>query len=105
MHAGSPTSSLIEAALGLERQSGSPDTLPGPLSADIVEQQIASLVALPEYIRKLERRERAAQRSAEIKTRKIAQLEAEVQRCVSVEVLRRGHLFADEGRWISCVLG
>ncbi|TBU33849.1 hypothetical protein BD311DRAFT_774322 [Dichomitus squalens] len=80
VHAGSPNSSFIEAAVEAERQSGSSDVLPGSLSADIVEQQVASFAALPEYIRRLERKERAAQRSAEIKAKKIADLEAEIQR-------------------------
>ncbi|PIL36137.1 hypothetical protein GSI_01797 [Ganoderma sinense ZZ0214-1] len=69
-------SPAVDAAPEAESAKG----LSGPLSADRVEQQIASLANLPEYIRKLERRERAAQKSAEVKAKKIAQLEEEVQR-------------------------
>ena len=70
-------SSTGNAVLGAESAG-----LSDPLSADRIEQQLASLAGLPEYIRKLERRERAAQKSAEVKAKKIARLEEEVQRCV-----------------------
>ncbi|KAI0780106.1 hypothetical protein C8Q74DRAFT_1367885 [Fomes fomentarius] len=55
-----------------------------PLSADVIESQIAMLANIPEYVRKLERRERAALSSADIKSRRIAQLEEEVQRTLGV---------------------
>ncbi|KAH9858780.1 hypothetical protein C2E23DRAFT_19400 [Lenzites betulinus] len=52
----------------------------GALSADSIASHLAALQGVPEYIAKLERREKAAQKSAEIKGRKIVQLEQEVQR-------------------------
>ncbi|OSD06813.1 hypothetical protein PYCCODRAFT_1474235 [Trametes coccinea BRFM310] len=52
----------------------------GALSADSIASHIAALQSLPEYISKLERREKAARKSAEIKGRKICELEEEVQR-------------------------
>ncbi|KAI8993075.1 hypothetical protein BD414DRAFT_483226 [Trametes punicea] len=52
----------------------------GALSVDSIASHIAALQAVPEYIAKLERREKAARKSAEIKGRKIAELEEEVQR-------------------------
>ena len=61
--------------------------LAGGLSADIVEAQLATLACVPEYIRLLEQRERAAQRSAEAKTRRITRLEEQVQQCVSRSLL------------------
>ncbi|KAI1794084.1 hypothetical protein LXA43DRAFT_157185 [Ganoderma leucocontextum] len=76
----SQTSFAVDAVSGVGIQAGSADGLPGPLSADLVEQRLNSLAGLPEYIRKLERRERAAQKSAEVKAKKIARLEEEVQR-------------------------
>ncbi|KAM5532832.1 hypothetical protein V8D89_013473 [Ganoderma adspersum] len=69
-------SSAVDAVSGAESAEG----LSGPLSADRVEQQLASLAGVPEYIRRLERRGRAAQKSAEVKAKKIARLEEEVQR-------------------------
>ena len=49
------------------------------LSADHVAKQLQSLNQLPEYIRKLERRKRAAEMSRDAKGQKIANLEAEVK--------------------------
>lgn len=54
----------------------------GALSADSIASHLAALQSIPEYVAKLERREKAAQKSAEIKGRKISQLEEELQRCV-----------------------
>lgn len=79
LRAGSPTTSIFS---GADSSYGSAGPLSGPLSADTVAAQIASLADIPEYIRKLERKHRAAMNSAEIKSRRIAQLEEEVQRCV-----------------------
>jgi hypothetical protein len=50
------------------------------LSADSVARKLESLNQLPEYIRKLERRKVAAEKSRDMKARKIADLEAEVAR-------------------------
>ncbi|KAI0703365.1 hypothetical protein C8T65DRAFT_654981 [Cerioporus squamosus] len=77
LRAGSPTTSILS---GADSSYGSAGSLSGPLYADIVAAQIASLADIPEYIRKLERKHRAAMNSAEIKSRRIAQLEEEVQR-------------------------
>ncbi|KAH9892527.1 hypothetical protein C8Q73DRAFT_61605 [Cubamyces lactineus] len=52
----------------------------GALTSDSIAAHIASLQGIPEYIAKLERREKAARKSAEVKGRKIAQLEKEVER-------------------------
>ncbi|RDX55051.1 hypothetical protein OH76DRAFT_1415108 [Lentinus brumalis] len=79
LRAGSPTTSIFS---GADSSYGSAGPLSGPLSADTVAAQIASLADIPEYIRKLERKHRAAMNSAEIKSRRIAQLEEEVQRWV-----------------------
>ncbi|KAH9929486.1 uncharacterized protein BXZ73DRAFT_78061 [Epithele typhae] len=54
------------------------DPQAGECSADSVAAQLAALSGLPDYIRKLERRDRAAQRSLKNKTQKIGQLEGEV---------------------------
>ncbi|KAI0775664.1 hypothetical protein BD413DRAFT_281432 [Trametes elegans] len=80
-------------AQGVARLAGSPaptatsvsDSVGGgalaeALSAGSIGSHIAALQAVSEYIAKLERREKAARKSAEIKGRKIAQLEEEVQR-------------------------
>ncbi|KAI0358376.1 hypothetical protein OH77DRAFT_1176273 [Trametes cingulata] len=56
------------------------DTPAGALSADSIASHIAALQSVPEYIAKLERREKAARKSAEVRGRRIAQLEEEVQR-------------------------
>ncbi|KAI0744058.1 hypothetical protein C8Q80DRAFT_876535 [Daedaleopsis nitida] len=72
----SPMSSL-SGADGLFGIAGSSA---GPLSADIIESQVLSLANIPDYVRRLERRDRAARNSADIKSRRIAQLEEEVQR-------------------------
>ncbi|RPD74241.1 hypothetical protein L226DRAFT_86772 [Lentinus tigrinus ALCF2SS1-7] len=77
LRAGSPTTSVLSGAESMYESAG---LLSGPFSADTVAAQIASLTDIPEYIRKLERRQRAAMNSAEIKSRRIAQLEEEVQR-------------------------
>ena len=93
-------SSTGNAVLGAESAG-----LSDPLSADRIEQQLASLAGLPEYIRKLERRERAAQKSAETKAKKIVRLEEELQRCVWYYIWGGGHLFVDGHRCMLCVLG
>ena len=50
------------------------------LSADAIAKKLQSLNQLPEYIRKLERKKKAAELSRDAKGRKIADLEAEVKR-------------------------
>ena len=76
--------------------SRSIDGPPAPLSADLIERQFASLRGLPEYIRKLERKERAAQKSAEVKARRIARLEEEIQQCVFVNTHDEVTCLSDE---------
>ncbi|KAI0374096.1 hypothetical protein BV20DRAFT_601484 [Pilatotrama ljubarskyi] len=56
------------------------DTPAGAHPADSIASHLAALQSVPEYIAKLERREKAARKSAEVRGRKIAQLEEEVQR-------------------------
>ncbi|KAI0630300.1 hypothetical protein C8Q77DRAFT_253363 [Trametes polyzona] len=73
--AASPAPTAISVADGV---GGDPPA--GALSADSIASHLAALQDIPEYIAKLERREKAARKSAEIKGRKIAQLEEEVQR-------------------------
>ncbi|KZT10955.1 uncharacterized protein LAESUDRAFT_358870 [Laetiporus sulphureus 93-53] len=57
-------------------------TVTRTLSADAVAAYLDGLAELPDYIRKLERKQAAAQKSHEIKTRRIADLEAENERLV-----------------------
>ncbi|KAI0675250.1 hypothetical protein C8Q78DRAFT_530281 [Trametes maxima] len=71
----SPASTAISVADG--PTGGTPADA---LSADSIASHLAALQDLPEYIAKLERRERASRKSAEIKGRKISQLEEELQR-------------------------
>lgn len=77
-------------------RSYDPDALAGPspsqetldgeeikeLSADYVEETVKSLGGLPAYLRKLERRKIAAEKSRDAKANKIRALEAEVERYV-----------------------
>ncbi|KAI0823754.1 hypothetical protein BC628DRAFT_505811 [Trametes gibbosa] len=50
------------------------------LSADSIASHLTALHGITEYVAKLERREKAMQKSAEVKGRRITQLEEEVQR-------------------------
>ncbi|KAJ8496519.1 hypothetical protein ONZ51_g1065 [Trametes cubensis] len=69
----------------------------GALTSDSIAAQIAALQGIPEYIAKLERREKAVRKSAEVKGRKIAQLEEEVERCVRVVRYRDALLLLTAG--------
>jgi len=66
--------------------SGSQETIGGEeikeLSSESIEEMVRSLGSLPAYIRKLERRKIAAEKSRDAKTNKIKSLEAEVERYV-----------------------
>ena len=69
----------------------------GALTSDSIAAQIAALQGIPEYIAKLERREKAVRKSAEVRGRKIAQLEEEVERCVRVVRYRDALLLLTAG--------
>jgi len=58
------------------------------LSADHIETLLQGLTTIPDYVRKLERKKTAAEKSNNAKARKIAELEGEVQKWVS------SHLFS-----------
>ena len=58
-----------------------------PPSAGAIESQSVPLPYTAEDIRRLQRRERAAQNSVEIKARRIVQLEEQVQRWVVAHVV------------------
>ncbi|CDO75350.1 hypothetical protein BN946_scf184966.g18 [Trametes cinnabarina] len=68
-----PTAISVADSVGGTMQAGA-------LSAESIKTHLATLQSVPEYIAKLERREKAARKSAEIKGRKICELEEEVQR-------------------------
>ena len=51
-------------------------------SADTVAAHVEALANIPAYIRKLERKQVASERSIRMKTTRISELEAQVQRLV-----------------------
>ena len=79
LRAGSSAPSTPSGSEALARLTVAPG---GLFSADTVQAQIEALASLPEYIRKLEKRERAAQKSVEAKAKRIISLEEQAQRCV-----------------------
>ena len=56
-------------------------------SADVVAAHATWFSSLPDHVRRLEQRERAAQKSAEVKARQITRLEEQVQRYVPLRIL------------------
>lgn len=52
------------------------------LSPDIISTLLSALDGIPEYVRKLERKMIAAEKSSDAKTKKITELEAEIQKYV-----------------------
>lgn len=48
----------------------------------MIAAHIAQLSKLPDHVRKLERRQAATQRSIEVKSKRINELEQEIERCV-----------------------
>lgn len=56
-------------------------------SADTVAAHLQALSALPHYIRKLERKQAASEKSMRMKSKRIAELEEEVRRLVSSQFL------------------
>lgn len=73
-----PAHSQSSTAPSLSQESISREEI----TADSVEEMVQSLSGLPAYIRKLERRKIAAEKSRDAKANKIQALEAEVERCV-----------------------
>jgi len=55
---------------------------PSNLNADQIQSVISSLIAVPEYVKKLERKLLALQKSNESKARRIKELEALLQQSV-----------------------
>jgi hypothetical protein len=52
------------------------------LSPDSISTLLSALDGIPEYVRKLERRKIAAEKSSDAKAKRIAELEAEVEKYV-----------------------
>jgi hypothetical protein len=52
------------------------------LSPDAISTLLSALYGIPDYARKLERKKIAAEQSSDVKAKRIAELEAEVQRYV-----------------------
>jgi hypothetical protein len=50
------------------------------LSPDSISTLLSTLDGIPEYLRKLERKKIAAEKSSEAKAKRIAELEAEVEK-------------------------
>ncbi|OBZ67163.1 hypothetical protein A0H81_12811 [Grifola frondosa] len=68
-------------ALRMGSQTGSQESVHAELpSTDSIAEHIAALSDIPDFVRKLERKQKAAQKSNEIKSKRIAELEQEIQR-------------------------
>jgi len=75
----------------IEAPPSSQDTIGGndaqELTADSIQSMLHSFGGIPEYVRKLERKKIAAEKSRDAKATKIAHLEAEVERYAVCEPL------------------
>jgi hypothetical protein len=69
-----------------ESTNGSKTKQQAELSADYITALLQELAAIPYYVRKLERKKLAAEKSNNSKAKRISELEVEIQKCVTLSL-------------------